>query len=147
MNLVPIMSAFFLESIDWKPINFSITSHPTNLGFKFYDQNGNLRRPTLWEECKHYYSLLSNADHITDFSTIKSWVGYDMDRHPEERKNIFTFTLLNQMLVAIVKYEKDWRGYSRIIRDKIDEILSKLENSFNENKDIDVINDLEAPEL
>ncbi len=72
---------------------FVLTSHPTNLELNLKDKNGNPRKPTIYEENKHYHKLLA-TNPVPENTEI--WFGYDMDRHPEESPNVFPYAFLQK---------------------------------------------------
>lgn len=114
--------------------SLTLTSHPTNLSFGYKDKNGSNRRPFLWEEIKHYYSLISKNSLPQNTNT---WIGYDMDRHQDEQSNIFIFTFLQNMRASLIQ-----QGITEnvsIIAD-VDKLSDTLEQSFNNVNATEAVN-------
>jgi hypothetical protein len=115
----------------YNPTSFVTTSHPTNVGFCFTDSNGNDRRPYLWEETAHYYSLL--ATHKIPHNT-QTWIGYDMDRHQDEQDKIFIHTFLQNLRSTLLREEIGKKEKTitenHCIINKIEEISTNLVNLF-----------------
>ncbi len=120
-------------------VKISFTSHPTLL-----TESTTQVRPKLWEEVEMYYSKIAKSPHFlkdVNKGNINSWIGYDMDRHQDERKNIFIYTFLqNAKSQMILKGQND--DCSDIISE-IDDISKILVDSFSKNQDIDVTDKLE----
>lgn len=126
---------------------FAFTRHPTMVTKPLYKTpDGKPRRPFLWEEIKDFYrgipklvQSLGEADAFNKIKAFQTWVGYDMDRHQDERANIFTFTMLQNMRGCMIA-NGVLENSNLII--KIDVISDNLEKSFNENQTINVAQDL-----
>jgi len=121
--------------------SFVLTSHPTNLEFNYKDKNGALRRPSLWEETTHYYSLLAKNKIPQNTQT---WIGFDMDRHQDEQDNILIYTFLQNLHSTLLREEKIIEN--NCISEKINEISKNLvksfENPFKNQSYYSVQNDL-----
>jgi hypothetical protein len=118
--------------------SFVLTSHPTNLNLNKINGNGNHRRPYLWEEIQHYYSLLSK-NNIPNKTQI--WVGFDMDRHQDEQDNIFIYTFLHNLKSSLLRENTITENHC--IGNKINEISTNLVNSFENKNHYSVLNDLD----
>ena len=117
-----------------------LTSHPTNGGFCFIDRNENYRRPYLWEEAAHYYSLL--ATHNIPHNT-QTWIGYDMDRHQDEQDKIFIYTFLQNLRSTLLREEIEKKEKTitenHSIINEIEKISANLVNSFEKQTSYDNI--------
>lgn len=128
----------------------TLTSHPTHLGLgNFYDENGKIRPPKVWEEAKIYYRKyipkIAKSEAFDQLYGLQTWIGgYDNDRPPEHVPNTLTYAQLQNMWGCMIA-----NGVSEdspIIK-KIDEITDQLEKSFVKKVTINVTEQLEKLSL
>jgi hypothetical protein len=106
-----------------QPIRLVFTAHPTNLLF--------LSKPTLWQEVKYYYGLISKSTNIKNSVLAGSWIGSDFDRHPQEQKYILTYAFLQSMRSGHL--QNGIEEYHNHTIMQIDELCGILTNIFESN--------------
>lgn len=137
-NIIPSSKAY-------NPLSITFTYHPTNIEFNFKDNNGNVRRPYLWEEITEYAkikpALMANIiknPYIKNVTNFNTWGGFDMDRHQDEQTGIFTYAYLRQIQGIINGYKEIQHIDDRGITDDIENLCQKMEENFNKNKEINL---------
>jgi hypothetical protein len=118
-------------------LELTFTSHPTNTHFNFKDVDGNLRRPYMWEEIAYYCNKIpqfmtniKDNPYAKDINQFNTWVGYDMDRHQDEREGIFLYSYLKH----IQGIAKGYGGVeSQDLVNKTQQACTKIEKEFQSN--------------